>query len=152
MPRHPHATALRRLAADDPAFAAAFTACGLPPRREREPGFASLTRIIVGQQVSTASAVSMWNRLTAGIDPFTPETVILRTEEQLRGFGLSRQKAAYTLGLAREIIEGRLDLARVHALEDEAAISEITRIKGLGRCSARSPAGQMSCRLRAKSR
>lgn len=136
MPLHPHAAALRRLAADDPALAAAFSACGLPPRREREPGFASLARIIVGQQVSTASAVSMWNRLTAGIDPFTPEAVVLKSEAQLRGFGLSRQKAAYTLGLAREILDGRLDLARVHALEDEAAIGEIIKVKGLGRWSA----------------
>jgi hypothetical protein len=38
MPRHPHATALRRLAKDDPAFAKAFALCGLPPLREREPG------------------------------------------------------------------------------------------------------------------
>lgn len=136
MPRHPHAAALRHLAARDPVFGQALATCGLPPRREREPGFASLVRIIVGQQVSTASAVSMWNRLTAGIDPFTPEAVLRRRDDELREFGLSRQKAAYTLGLAREIAEGRLDLTRVHAMEDEAAIAEIVKVKGLGRWSA----------------
>jgi DNA-3-methyladenine glycosylase II len=136
MPRNPHTTALRRLAAADPILAAALTTCGLPPPRNREPGFASLARIIVGQQVSTASAVALWTRLTAGIAPFTPEAVVRCNEEQLRALGLSRQKAAYTLGLAREIVEGRLDLERLHTLDDEAAILEITRIKGLGRWSA----------------
>lgn len=136
MPRNPHSTALRRLAAADPILAAALTTCGLPPPRNREPGFASLARIIVGQQVSTASAVALWNKLTLGVTPFTPDTVVLRSEEELRALGLSRQKAAYTLGLAREIVDGRLDFDRLHRLEDEEAILEITRIKGLGRWSA----------------
>ena len=133
---NPHHGALRRLAADDPALAAALAAVGLPPPRDREPGFASLARIIVGQQVSTASAVAMWVKLTAGIDPFTPDGVLARTPDELRLFGLSRQKAAYTLGLAREIAEGRLNLEGLQALDDEAAIQEITRVKGLGRWSA----------------
>lgn len=136
MPRSPYITALRRLAAADPALASAIAAVGLPPQRERPPGFASLARIIVGQQVSTASAVALWARLTGGIDPFTPERVLARTADELRLLGLSRQKAAYTLGLAQEIAEGRLDLDRLHGLEDEAAILELTRIKGLGRWSA----------------
>lgn len=136
MPRNSHHTALRRLAAADPALAAAIAVVGLPPPRERSPGFASLARIIVGQQVSTASAVALWTKLTAGVDPFTPETVLARTSDELRLLGLSRQKADYTLGLAREIAEGRLDLEGLHGLDDEAAVLEITRIKGLGRWSA----------------
>ncbi len=132
----PHATALRRLAKVDPVLAAALAAVGLPPLRSREPGFASLARIIVGQQVSTASAVALWAKLTAGLDPFTPDTVLARTADELRLLGLSRQKAAYTLGLAREIAEGRLDLGRLRELDDETAIQEITRVKGLGRWSA----------------
>jgi len=136
MPRRPYITALRRLAAADPALASAIAAVGLPPPRDRPPGFASLARIIVGQQVSTASAVALWAKLTSGIAPFTPERVLGRTADELRLLGLSRQKAAYTLGLAQEIAEGRLDLDRLHALEDEAAILELTRIKGLGRWSA----------------
>ncbi len=136
MLRNPHVPALRVLAKADPLLAAALAEIGPPPPRDRDPGFASLARIIVGQQVSTASAVSMWKRLTAAIDPFTPEKVRLHSENEMRALGLSRQKAAYTLGLAREIAEGRLDLARVHAMDDESAILEITRIKGLGRWSA----------------
>ncbi len=132
----PYATALRRLAKADPALAAALAAVGSPPLRSREPGFASLARIIVGQQVSTASSVALWAKLTAGVDPFTPEAVLARTADELRLLGLSRQKAAYTLGLARAIAEGTLDLERLRDLDDEAAIEEITRVKGLGRWSA----------------
>lgn len=136
MPRHPHHVALKKLAAGDPHLADALAKIGLPPPRTRPPGFASLARIIVGQQVSAASARALWDRLTTGIDPFTPEAVLARTEAELRALGLSRQKAAYTLGLARELAEGRLDLAQVHGLDDEAAIAELTKIKGLGRWSA----------------
>jgi len=136
MARNPHIAALRRLAAADPALASAIAAVGLPPPRMREPGFASLARIIVGQQVSTASAAALWAKLTGGIDPFTPEGVLARTADELRLLGLSRQKATDTLCLAREIANGRLDLERLHRLGDEAAILELTRIKGLGRWSA----------------
>ncbi len=136
MARHPHHLALRKLAAVDPHIAAALAEVGLPEPRVRPPGFASLARIIVGQQVSTASARSLWERLTAGVDPFTPDGVLAKTADELRGLGLSRQKAAYTLGLAAAIAEGQLDLDGLDVLEDEAAIAELTKIKGLGRWSA----------------
>ena len=136
MPRHPHHVALKRLAAGDPHIAAALTKIGLPPPRSRPPGFASLARIIVGQQVSVASAASIWNRLTAGIDPFTPENVARRTIDELRAFGLSRQKANYIAGLAADLASGRLNLEVIHALDDAAAIAELMKIKGFGRWSA----------------
>jgi DNA-3-methyladenine glycosylase II len=80
--------------------------------------------------------MALWSKLTTDIDPFTPQGVLVRTADELRVLGLSRQKAAYTLGLAREITEGRLDLERLNGLDDEPAILELTRIKGLGRWSA----------------
>lgn len=136
MPRHPHHVALKKLAANDPHIAEALTRIGLPPPRSRPPGFGSLTRIILGQQVSVAAASSIWNRLTAGIDPLTPENVASRTVDELRAFGLSRQKANYLLGLAADLAEGRLDLERIHALDDDAAIIELMKLKGFGRWSA----------------
>lgn len=136
MPRHPHRVALKKLAASDPHIAEALRKFGLPPPRSRPPGFASLARIIIGQQVSVAAAASIWNKLTARIDPFTPEVVAKRTVDELRGFGLSRQKAAYIASLAADLVEGRLDLERIHALDDAAAIVELMRLKGFGRWSA----------------
>ncbi len=136
MPRHPHHTALKQLAARDPLIAAALDKIGLPPPRSRPPGFGSLVRIVMGQQVSTAAAASIWTRLTTAIDPFTPEAVLEKSIDDLRLLGLSRQKAAYTLGIAQAIVSGQLDLERIHALDDEAAILELTRVKGFGRWSA----------------
>jgi DNA-3-methyladenine glycosylase II len=136
MTASPHALALKKVARADPILAAALKLVGPPPPRNRPPGFASLSRIIVGQQVSTASAISIWARLTQVIDPFTPENVLARRIDELRALGLSRQKAAYTLGLAADIAEGRLVLDRLHALDDEAAIAELTKLKGFGRWSA----------------
>ena len=109
---------------------------GLPEPREREPGFASLIRIIVGQQVSAASARALWNKLSQGVTPFGPEAILLHTPDSLRQFGLSRQKAAYTHGLATAVAARSLDLDLVHQMEDDAAITELTKIKGFGRWSA----------------
>jgi DNA-3-methyladenine glycosylase II len=136
MPRHPHSLALKHLAARDPRIAAEFARIGLPPRRERPPGFPTILRIILGQQVSTSAANAMWTKMTAVIDPLTPEALLQYQPDALRPFGLSRQKSAYALGLAGDLVAGRVDLARVEALEDEAAIAELIKIKGIGRWSA----------------
>ena len=127
---------LAALAARDPHIAAEFARIGLPPRRERPPGFPTILRIILGQQVSTAAANAMWAKMTAAIDPLTPEALMAHNAETLRPFGLSRQKTAYALGLAGDLVSGRVDLARVEAMEDEEAIAELIKIKGIGRWSA----------------
>lgn len=136
MPRHPHHTALKKLAATDRHIAEALAKVGLPPPRSRPPGFPSLARIIIGQQVSVAAAASIWTKLTTAIDPFTPENVVTRSLDDLRLLGLSRQKAAYILGLAADLVERRLDLERIHGMEDELAIAELMKLKGFGRWSA----------------
>jgi DNA-3-methyladenine glycosylase II len=136
MARHPHHRALTKLAAVDPHIATALELVGLPPPRSRPPGFGSLARIIVGQQVSAKAANSMWTKLTTAIDPFTPENVLRRTTDDLRALGQSRQKAAYIYGMAQALVTGALDLEQIHEMEDEAAIAEITKLKGFGRWSA----------------
>jgi DNA-3-methyladenine glycosylase II len=136
MPRHPYSLALKRLVECDPHIAAEFARIGLPPRRERPPGFPTILRIILGQQVSTSAANAMWTKMTAVINPLTPEALLQYQPDALRPFGLSRQKSAYALGLAGDLVAGRVDLARVEALEDEAAIAELIKIKGIGRWSA----------------
>src|SRR5258708_25778305 len=133
MPRHPHHVAIKKLAAADRHIAEALTRIGLPPPRSRPPGFSSLARIIIGQQVSVASAAAIWTKLTTAIDPLTPENVAARTIEDLRALGLSRQKASYIHGLALDLIERRLDLQRLHALEGELAIPRLMKGESLRR-------------------
>jgi DNA-3-methyladenine glycosylase II len=125
--------ALARL---EPAFARAVERVGYPGPRQRECGYATLLRTIVGQQVSVASADAVWRKLEAVVGDLTdPATVARATDEQLRAAGLSRQKAGYARSLADEVTSGRLPL---HALpdDDEEAIAALVRVKGIGRWSA----------------
>lgn len=124
------------LAAQEPAFAQALARAGYPEPRIREPGYETLLRTIVGQQVSVAAAASIWRKLEAGVGDLTqPATVAAASDEVLRAAGLSRQKASYARSLAEEVTSGRLDLANLPA-DDEEAIAALTRVKGIGRWSA----------------
>lgn len=128
--------AVEALGQIDPDFARASTEIGLPPLRYRAPGFATLLRIIIAQQVSLASAQAIADRLTAACNPVVPENFLSLTDEDLRQIGLSRPKQRYGRALAEAIASGEMDLDRIATLDDEAAIAELIRAKGIGRWSA----------------
>lgn len=129
-------TALDALAAREPAFAAAIARAGYPPPRIRERGFATLLRTIIGQQVSTRSAESVWNKLEGLVGSLAdPGNITRASAETLREAGLSRQKAGYARSLADEVTSGRLNLGQL-PLDDEEAITALVAIKGIGRWSA----------------
>jgi DNA-3-methyladenine glycosylase II len=127
---------LDSLAAIERRIAAALAEVGYPEPRISEPGYQTLLRAIVGQQVSVASAASLWAKLTAAIgDPPDPTHLLAASDETLRSAGLSRQKASYARSLAEEVVSGRLDFAKLPA-DDEEAIAELVRVKGIGRWTA----------------
>jgi DNA-3-methyladenine glycosylase II len=129
-------TSLDALAHIEPKIAAAVARVGYPEPRIRERGYATLLRTIVGQQVSVQAAQSIWNKLEAGLGDLDNPVTIARSDlETLRTFGLSRQKGSYALSLADEVTSGRLDLAHLPD-DDEEAIAQLVRIKGIGRWSA----------------
>lgn len=129
-------TALDALAGREPGIARALAIAGYPEPRIREPGYATLLRTIVGQQVSVKAAASVWNKLESIAGDLTdPANISRATGEQLREAGLSRQKAGYARSLADEVMSGRLDLMHLPA-DDEEAIAALTRVKGIGRWSA----------------
>lgn len=109
---------------------------GYPEPRIRDTGYKTLLRTIVGQQVSVAAASSMWNKLEAELGPdFTATCLLERDFDTLRACGLSRQKQSYARSLCELVAAGELDFDKLPA-DDEAAIAELTRIKGIGRWSA----------------
>lgn len=109
---------------------------GLSPPRIRDRGYETLLRTIVGQQVSVAAAQSIWNKMAAQLGALTdPGNIARASDEDLRAAGLSRQKIAYARSLAEEVTSGRLDFAHL-AEDDEEAIAQLVRIKGIGRWSA----------------
>lgn len=127
---------LDELAAREPRIAAALASAGYPEPRISDPGYQTLLRAIVGQQVSVKAAASMWSKLVALVgDPPDPEALISASDETLRAAGLSRQKASYARSLAEEVVSGRLDFANLPA-DDEEAIAELVRVKGIGRWTA----------------
>ncbi len=127
---------LDALAEIEPGIAAAIAATGYPEPRLSDPGYATLLRTIVGQQVSVAAAASVWNKLEALLgEGCPPENLIAQDFDALRSCGLSRQKQGYARSLAELVITGALPLDALPE-DDEEAITYLTRVKGIGRWSA----------------
>lgn len=110
---------------------------GTPPLWAREPGFITLLRIILEQQVSLVSADAMYRRLVANISPLTPPAVLAAGTPFLRSFGITRQKATYFINVAELIQSGDLHLEGLGNLSDESATAKLTSVKGIGLWTAR---------------
>ncbi len=127
---------LEVLAGRDRDLARAYEACGLPPERRSPLGFAGLIRIIVGQQVSTASAAAILSRLAEVLPELEAQAFLALDDERLAAVGFSRAKIAYGRALAGAVASGYLDPAGLAHLADEEAIAHLTAIKGIGRWTA----------------
>jgi len=120
----------------DSRFARALAHAGYPEPRIRERGYATLLRTIVGQQVSVASANSVWNKMEAQLGAgCSAEAVVAAKDGALRACGLSGQKQGYARSLAELTLAGGLPLDALPA-DDEEAIALLTQVKGIGRWSA----------------
>jgi DNA-3-methyladenine glycosylase II len=129
-------TALDALAAQDADMARTLGHVGYPEPRIRDRGYATMLRTIVGQQVSVQAAASMWAKLEAALGPGCPaETLLSKSDEELRACGLSRQKQGYARSLASLTQSGELSFDALPE-DDEDAITLLTQIKGIGRWSA----------------
>ena len=109
-------------------------------RRRGRPAdaYGALLRSIVGQQLSTKAARSIYGRVTelfGGRTP-TPEELLAADPEQVRGAGLSRPKVAYMRSLAEHVVSGELELDRLDERSDERIVEELTAVKGLGQWTA----------------
>ena len=131
------AQALDALASDHEPIARALAQVGFPEERRRDHSFATLARIVVGQQVSVAAAASITGKLVNALGgDLSAESVLMCAEEDLRGAGLSRQKVSYIQSLATAEASGHLSLTALPELSDDEAIAAITDIKGFGEWSA----------------
>ena len=117
-----------------------------PLPRERSPDrpavgdhYGALLRSIVGQQLSTKAARSIYRRLLDrfGGAPPTPEQILGEDPEELRAAaGLSRAKVGYLRSLAEHVVAGEIELDRIAELPDEDVVAELTAVRGLGLWSA----------------
>jgi DNA-3-methyladenine glycosylase II len=107
-------------------------------RGSRPDPWEALARAIVGQQLSTLAARSIWEKLQrifGGKAP-TPEELLRRRPQTLRKAGLSNAKVEFLRDLAARVKDGRLDLKRLAELPDEDVIAELIEVKGVGRWTA----------------
>jgi DNA-3-methyladenine glycosylase II len=107
-------------------------------RGSRPDPFEAIARAIVGQQLSTKAARSIWDRVVAALDGKRPaaRAILAADPDVLRGAGLSAAKVAYLRDLAERVEAGDLELARLNELSDEDVIAELIAIKGVGRWTA----------------
>jgi DNA-3-methyladenine glycosylase II len=127
---------LDHVATIEPGMASALKQAGYPEPRIRPRGYGTLMRTIVGQQVSVAAAASMWRKFEDHLGPDLPPHKVLESDfDTLRACGLSRQKQGYMRSLCELVVKGALDFDALPA-DDEAAIAQLTQIKGIGRWSA----------------
>ncbi len=105
---------------------------GVPPLWAREPGFATMLRLILEQQVSLASADAAFRKLEATIGAVEPTAVLVLDDTQLKVIGFSRQKAGYARGLATGVVEGTIDLDSLEAAPDDVAMDRLIQIRGVG--------------------
>jgi len=124
--------AVAEIGARDADMSAVVERYGPPPLWARRPGFSTLIRIILEQQVSLRSAAAAYTRLQAAAGRVTPARVASISERELRAAGLTRQKAAYCRGLASAVVAGGLDLGRLDGLPDDEVRSALVELPGIG--------------------
>jgi DNA-3-methyladenine glycosylase II len=109
--------------------------CRIAPHTDH---YGELVSNIVGQQLSTKAACSIWQRVLALFGGKMPAPVqLLKIDDQkLRDAGLSWAKVRYVKDLAQHILDGRLDLEHIATMPNEQLIEQLTAVKGIGEWSA----------------
>jgi DNA-3-methyladenine glycosylase II len=125
-------TGTRQLADADADLAGVISRLGEPPLWGRRPGFATLVRIILEQQVSLAAAHATYRRLFNFLRGMTPKKIHAVQVSGLREFGLTRQKSRYCYGLAERILNGSLNLTAVARSSDDEGRQALMSVTGLG--------------------
>lgn len=114
------------------------------PRTDR---FATLVDSIVSQQISTSAARTIRQRLSDNVAAraarakfsttgISPESLLLFQIDELREFGVSRQKATYLLDLAEKVQSEVVNLNNIGRMDDEQVIAQLIQVKGIGRWTA----------------
>ena len=98
--------------------------------------FLTIARAIVAQQISVRAADSIWARLEACVGTVAPREVAARSQEELRGAGLTRQKSGYLRDIAAGFVSGDIDPDRWKEADDEVVTDELLALRGVGRWTA----------------
>jgi DNA-3-methyladenine glycosylase II len=115
-----------------PYWKQAYARAGRPPLRKRPDGFAGLAQIVVSQQLSTASAKAIWQRLEAALEPLDHTAVLRARPAKLARVGLSAPKIKTLKAIAKALERGELDLPGLVRLPADEAHARLTAVHGIG--------------------
>jgi DNA-3-methyladenine glycosylase II len=127
---------VRALTATDPDLLGILERHGPPPLWARKPGFETLVRIILEQQVSLASGQAAYERLAGAVARVSPETLGAIDPSVLESAGLTRQKSRYLRALGSAVTAGALDLRGLAGLDDAAIRATLCAVPGIGTWTA----------------
>ena len=99
---------------------------------QRDKGFKGILQLIVEQQLSVASANAIYIKLKSKMTNISPESFLKIKESDLKKCGLSKQKINYLTGLAIKCESKEINFRKIHKMDDESLVKEITKIKGIG--------------------
>ncbi|MFC1981624.1 DNA-3-methyladenine glycosylase family protein [Chloroflexota bacterium] len=122
----------------DPRLAEVIEQIGHCRLERRVQGLTALVYSVIGQQLSNSSAKAIRSRFDIlfendGIDP---QRLVGTSEEELRKTGLSLAKARCLRSLAEHVLSDKINFLKLEAIDDEAVISTLTQVKGIGRWTA----------------
>jgi len=124
--------AVKKLARRDPRLLPILKQAGMPCLRRRPAGFSGLAAIVVGQQLSIASASAIWSRLEIAFNPFDHDALLRSRADRLARLGLSAAKIKTLKHIAQEIAEKRLDLDGIADADADEAHRILTSLHGVG--------------------
>jgi len=124
--------ALAQLILKDPRLRPVAEKAGAFALRRRDGGFPGLCAIVCGQQLSTASAAAIRNRLFAAFDPFHHDTVRKARADKLKRLGLSGPKIKSIREIAKAVAKGKIDLTAVGDMDADDAHAALTALHGVG--------------------
>jgi DNA-3-methyladenine glycosylase II len=124
--------ALAQLILHDPRLKPVAEKAGAFALRRREAGFPGLAAIVCGQQLSTASAAAIRNRLFAAFMPFGHESVRKARTDKLKRIGLSAAKIKSIREIGKAVSKGRIDLTKVGNMDADDAHAALTALHGVG--------------------
>jgi 3-methyladenine DNA glycosylase/8-oxoguanine DNA glycosylase len=123
---------LNHLQRRDKVLGSAILKIGMINRDVTPDLFTALVKSILGQQISSAAAKTVWGRLLTGIGKLTPASVYETPLDTLRQYGMSARKADYIKGIAAAVLKNDLDLSGLHRMTDQEVIKHLTELKGIG--------------------
>lgn len=127
---------LEYLKKKDKRLGAAIERIGIIEREVNPDLFTALINSVVGQQISSKAAVTVWNRIKMCLNVITPETICAATLESIQQCGLSMRKAEYIKGIGTAVMDRKLNLNELHDLSNNEIIERLAALNGIGKWTA----------------